>query len=188
MIFDMKLFQFFNPKRKKFSYECSCCGQVYDEMPLCFGGEYPDYYFSVPPEERATSIELTESLCVVDQEHFFQRGRITILIHDHSENLIFNVWTSISKENFTLRNSMWNDPERVHNKPYFGWLQTLVPTYGNTLSLKTQAREQEIGLIPSIEIIEEDHPLTLDQRNGISFETATKKVEAILREFHNPNH
>ncbi|MDO6432111.1 DUF2199 domain-containing protein [Flavitalea sp. BT771] len=183
----MKLFQFFNPKRNKFSYKCPCCGQVYDEMPLCFGGEYPDYYFSVPPEERATRIELTESLCVVDEEHFFHRGRITIPIHDHSEDLIFNVWTSISKENFAIRNSMWNDPERVHNKPYFGWLQTLVPTYGNTLNLKTQAREQEIGLIPSIEIIEENHPLTLDQRNGISLVTATKKVEAILREYHNPD-
>jgi len=154
-------------------------------MPLCFGGEYPDYYFSVPPEERTTRIELAESLCVIDQKHYFHRGRITIPIHDHKEDLTFNVWTSISSENFGIRNSMWNDPERVRNKPYFGWLQTLVPTYGNTLNLKTLAREQEVGLIPTIELIEEGHPLTLDQRNGISFDTAVKKVGDILKEFHN---
>jgi hypothetical protein len=182
----MKLFKSFNSKKKRFSYTCSCCGKTYDEMPLCFGGEFPDYYFSVPPEERATRIELTESLCVIDQEHFFHRGRITIPITDHNEDLLFNVWTSISNDNFNLRNSMWDDPERVHNNPYFGWLQTLVPTYGNTLSLKTVAREQEIGLIPSIEVIEEDHPLTIDQKNGISFEMAVKKVDAILKDFHNP--
>jgi len=82
---------------------------------------------------------------------------------------------------------MWNDPGRVNNEPYFGWLQTVVPTYGNTLNLKTLAREQEVGLIPTIELIEEGHPLTFDQRNGISFDTAAKKVEAILKEFHNPN-
>lgn len=58
--------------------------------------------------------------------------------------------------------------------------------YGNTLNLKTLAREQEVGLIPTIELIEEGHPLTLDQRNGITFEVATKKVEAILKELHNP--
>jgi hypothetical protein len=183
----MKLFNIFNPKRNKFSFKCSCCGKIYDEMPLCFGSEFPDYYFSVPPEERESRIQLTESLCAVDQEHFFHRGRITIPINDHTEDLVFNVWTSISEENFRSRNSMWNDPERVNNKPYFGWLQTQVPTYGDTLSLKTLAHEEAIGLIPSIEIIEEGHLLALDQQNGISFKEAIKKVDAILKQFHHPD-
>jgi hypothetical protein len=183
----MKLFPFFNAKNKKFSYKCACCGQVYNEMPVCFGSDYPDYYFSVPPDERATRIELAESLCAVDKEHFFQRGRITIPIHGHKEGLVFDVWTSISRENFEIRNSMWKDPERVQNTPYFGWLQTVVPTYRDTLNLKTIAREQEVGLIPNIELIEEGHPLTLDQRNGISFDAAAHKVASILKGLHDPN-
>ena len=32
---------------------------------LCFGTNKPDYYFSVPVNERAERIELKESLCVL---------------------------------------------------------------------------------------------------------------------------
>jgi hypothetical protein len=183
----MKLFQFSDPKKETIAYRCPCCGEVYDDMPLCFGAEYPDYYFSVPPEERATRIEMAERLCVIDKEHFFHRGRIVIPIHDHKESLVVDVWTSISRGNFEIRNTMWEDPDRVLNEPYFGWLQTVVPTYGNTLNLKTIAREEEVGQIPAIGLIEEAHPLTLDQQNGISFDVAAKKVEAILKNLHAPN-
>jgi hypothetical protein len=168
---------------EKFSFTCSCCGKVYDEMPLCFGGEYPDYYFTVPAEERESRIELTESLCVID-EHYFHRGRLTIPILDHNEDLVFNVWTSISEENFEIRNNLWNDPSRVDHSPYFGWLQTVVPTYENTINIKTNAHEDDVGLIPNIKVIEEDHQLRIDQENGISLEVATLKVQQILAKWH----
>ncbi len=180
----MKLLSIFKKKQKKFTYKCSCCGKVYDEIPLCFGGEFPDYYFSVPPEEREQRIEMHESLCVIDNEHFFHRGRIIVPINDYEENLTFNVWTSISKENFSKRNDLWEDPDRINEEPYFGWLQTIVPTYGNTINIKTIAHEQEVGFIPNIEVIEEDHTLTIDQQNGITFKTAVQKVETILKEYH----
>lgn len=169
---------------KKDTYKCSCCGLEYPEIPLCFGGEFPAYYLSIPENERADRTEIDESLCVVDGEHFFHRGRIVIPINDHPEDLIFNVWTSISVENFKVRLESWEDPDRVNNPPYFGWLQTQVPTYGETLSIKTQARETGPDTIPDIEVTEEGHPLTIDQQNGISFEEAKKKVDAIMRMAH----
>src|SRR6187402_2897978 len=142
-------------------YICNCCGTTYDEIPLCFGNDYPDYYFSVPVEERVTRVELTESLCVID-DHFFHRGRLIIPIIDFHEDLIFNVWTSISRENFELRNDHWNDPARINQPPYFGWLQTFVGTYHDTLNIKTMAHEAEVGYIPTIEVIEENHQLRYD--------------------------
>jgi hypothetical protein len=166
-----------------YSFTCSCCGQVYDEMPLCFGTEYPDYYFSIPPDERATRVELKESLCVVDN-HYFHRGRITIPIIDFEDDLVFNVWTSISEENFIKRNEQWNDPERVNQEPYFGWLQTVVPSYENTINIKTISHENEVGIIPTVEIIEENHQLFDDQQNGITFKIASEKVQNILRSWH----
>jgi hypothetical protein len=166
-----------------YSFTCSCCGKTY-ELPLCFGSDYPYHYYSIPPEEREKRIELTESLCVIDGQHFFHRGRITIPINDYDEDLVFNVWTSISRENFEIRNDLWNDPARVNQPPYFGWLQTSVSTYGNTINIKTVARENEAGLIPSIEVIEKDHPLRYDQEHGISFKTALDKVQEIMKEWH----
>ena len=165
-----------------YSFTCSCCGKTV-ELSLCFGCEYPAWYLSIPPEEREQRIELTESLCVID-EHFFHRGRIIIPITDYYEDLIFNVWTTISKENFEIRNELWNDPERINQAPYFGWLETTIPTYGNTINIKTVARERAPGLIPSIEVIEEEHALRYDQQNGISFETALGKVQQIFKDLH----
>lgn len=180
----MKLFPFFKKKNKGFVYKCACCGQVYDAVPLCFGADYPDYYFSVPPEERNDRIELKESLCVVDKEHFFHRGQLIIPITDHTEDLVFNVWTSISEENFATRMDNWEAPDRIEQGPYFGWLQTIVPTYGDTINIKTIAIEQAAGLVPLIKITEENHPLAADQENGITYKQALEKVDAILREYH----
>ena len=164
-------------------FKCNCCDTIYNEIPLCFGADYPDYYFSLPETEREGSVEVTESLCVIDG-HFFHRGRLIIPITDYSEDLIFNVWTTISEDNFRLRNDLWNDPERMLQKPYFGWLDTPIPTYEKSLSIKTIAHENEVGLIPTIEIIDESHDLFYDQQNGISLEEAVNKVQQILASTH----
>lgn len=180
----MKLFPFFKKTKNKQAYTCSCCGKECHELPLCFGTDYPDYYFSIPPNEIAERIELNESWCVIDKEHFFHRGRITIPIIDYTENLIFNVWTSISPENFIKRMELWEVPDRVDQEPYFGWLQTIVPTYGDTLNIKTIAIEQQVGLIPEIKLIEEEHLLTFDQENGVSYKKAVEIVDEILNKQH----
>lgn len=165
-------------------YICECCGTEYDKIPLYFGSSFPDYYFSVPPNERGQRIELEDSLCVVDQSHFFHRGFLTIPITDYPEDLVFSVWTSISEDNFGLRMDLWENPKRVDQDPYFGWLQTDIPTYVDTLNIKTKAYECEVGLIPDIFVYEEDHQLTIDQRDGITFKQASEIVKEILRIDH----
>jgi hypothetical protein len=168
-------------------YQCSCCGQEYEDLPLTFGNDYPDYYFSIPANEREKRVEKEESLCVVDDEHFFHRGRLIISIKGYKSDLIFNVWTSISKENFIKRNDLWNNTARVNEEPYFGWLQTSIPTYGNTINLKAVAIENDAGQIPSIKMIEEGHPLTDDQEKGITFDKAMEIVGQILTSAHRSN-
>lgn len=180
----MKLFSYFNKENKKHKYQCSCCGKFYDKIPLCFGFDFPDYYFSIPEEERESRIELKESLCVVDEKYFFHRGRFTIPIIDYKEDLIFNVWSSISKDNFCKRMDLWENSERTNEEPYFGWLQTNIPTYGETLNFKTIAIEQKTGLIPEIKSIEEEQQLTIDQENGITYNRALEIVDEIMRFQH----
>ncbi|MCY1465958.1 hypothetical protein D9M71_841710 [compost metagenome] len=63
-------------------------------------------------------------------------------------------------------------------------MQTDVPTYGKTISLKSIAIEQGLGLIPEIKLIEENHPLTLDQENGITLEKAISIVDEIMKIQH----
>lgn len=149
---------------------------------MCFGAEFPDYYFSVPPEERAIRVEITESLCVVDEAHFFIRGRIEIPVIGSDEPFCWNVWTSLSEENFIRANERWNDERRVEEPAYFGWLQTQLPGYADTLNIKTMVHTQEVGIIPRIELIEEDHPLTQEQQAGITRQRVKELVEISMHD------
>ncbi len=179
----MKLFRFLN--KNKIVFKCDCCGKEYKELPLCFGSDHPYHYLSILEGELEERVELEKSLCVIDDTHFFHRGKLIIPINDHPENLIFNVWTSISKEKFEKRMDLWNDEKRTKEEPYFGWLQTNVPTYGETINIKTIALEEAVGEIPKIESIEENHKLTIDQQNGISYSKAKEIVNFILAQEHN---
>jgi hypothetical protein len=171
-------------KEGKVNYKCSCCGQIFDELPLCFGAEYPDFYWSVPEEQRASRVELTDSLCVIDEQHFFVRGRLTIPINDYSEDLVWNVWSSVSEENFLRTNDLLTVPSRITEPPYFGWFQSVIPTYENTVNIKCIIHTQPVGLIPNIEIIEHEHTLQVDQANGIQLEKALNIADVIIRRIH----
>lgn len=171
-------------KRKKATFKCNCCETEYNEIPLSFGSEYPDYYFSIPPDEIKKRVELEKSLCVVDKTHFFHRGRVKIPILDFQEDLYFDILTSISRENFEIRMDCWESLNRKDFGPYFGWVQNQIPTYENTINLKSVAIEQSVGTIPEIEIIEENHQLGIDQKNGITYKKAREIVQYILKSQH----
>jgi hypothetical protein len=163
-------------------FTCATCGNYHDELPLCFGAAVPDYYYTIPPEERETRIENSADWCVIDDEHFFIRGKIEIPILDHPEKLVWNVWTSLSEQNFVRAQELWHDPLRVVEEPYFGWLQTVVPGYDNTLNIKTWVHTQVVGIAPQIEVFEEAHPLMLDQRKGIMLAHVQQIVEKLLHD------
>lgn len=165
-------------------FQCSCCEKEYDQIPFCFGSNYPAAYYSISPEDRDARIEMEKSLCVIDEKFFFHRGRLEIPIKNNQEDLFFDVWLSISEDNFEIRIDDWNNPNRINNSPYFGWLQTQIPTYENSISIKAQAFEEGLDCIPRIDVTDENHQLALDQKDGISFEKAIGIIEFILDKEH----
>ncbi|WP_262733083.1 DUF2199 domain-containing protein [Gaetbulibacter sp. NE] len=176
----MKLFKKIK-KNKESTLKCDSCESEYNGIPLCFGSDFPDYYYSVPPNEIDERVELEKSLCVVDKTHFFHRGRVTIPILDFDSDLYFDIWTSISPENFEIRMDCWDSENRKDFGPYFGWIQNQIPTYENTINIKSIVIEQDPGIIPEIEITEENHQLAIDQKNGITYQRAKEIVEFILK-------
>jgi hypothetical protein len=166
-------------------FTCATCGNYHDELPLCFGAAVPDYYYSIPAEERETRIEKSADWCIIDNEHFFIRGRLEIPIIDYPEKLVWNVWTSLSKQNFVRSQELWNDPLRATEEPYFGWLQTVIPGYDKTLNIKTWVHTQPVGAAPQIEVFEDAHPLLLDQQNGLTLPHVQQLVERLLHQEEN---
>jgi len=166
-------------------YRCSCCGKEFKQLPFCIGAEFPDYYFSVPEEEIENRVHFTKDLCVIDDEYFFIRGRINIPIIDYPESFAFNIWTTLSESSFMRVQELWNNPERVNEPPYFGWLNTKIPTYNCSENIKTNVHTTSLEFIPEIKIIEENHQLKVDQDNGITLQKAFEILEVVMPGFHN---
>jgi hypothetical protein len=104
------------------SYRCSTCGELHTDLPHV-GMDKPDYYWTVPEEERAARTEVTSDTCIIDDQDFFIRGVIEIPVHDYSEVFGFGAWVSLKRENFHRYLENFDSSDIG---PFFGWLSTSI--------------------------------------------------------------
>ena len=148
---------------------------------MCFGPAAPALWYSLPEAERNIRAELSSDQCVVDGEHFFVLGRILLPVIDDSSPFIWLAWVSLSEENFVRSCDLWHTEGREKEPPYFGWLQSDLPAYERTtLNLKATLQTMLVGERPSITLDATDHPLALEQQNGITLARVQKIAEAAL--------
>jgi hypothetical protein len=117
---------------------------------------------------------------MIDDESFFIVGNLEIPVIDTSQMFSWDVWVSLSRENFRRTIELWESDDRESEPPYFGWLCTLLPTYAETLHLKTHVHTRPVGCKPYIELEATDHPLAVEQRRGITIERVRQIAEALL--------
>jgi hypothetical protein len=160
-------------------WKCHTCGVEHNDTPLCFGIEAP-WRALVPENELAQRVELTSDQCVVDEKVFFVRGHIEIPIHDYPEPLAFSVWSSLSESSFLHMCDRWEAADRAFDPPYFGWLCSPVAPYPDSIHLKLSVQSRPPGLTPLFFIEPSDHPLSIDQRDGISIERWHEMAHQIL--------
>ena len=155
-------------------FQCKSCGQWHEGMPT-FGAYAPLYYYGIPEEEREARCRLGTDMCIVDGEHFFVRGCLEIPVHGETEPFVWGVWVSLSKENFDRFVACFEADKRSHIGPFFGWLSAALPLYPDTENLKARAHLRD-GIRPYIELEPTDHPLAVEQRNGICAERVAEIV------------
>ncbi len=161
------------------SARCPKCGRESPWPPLCYGSDAPWRELGVTDAEFSTRVELTKDQCVVDRKHFFVRGHVDIPVHDQSERFCWSVWCSLSEENFCRMTERWNTAGRESDPPMFGWLQTSLPCYPETVPTKTQVHTRKVGETPFIEV-DTEHSLGREQVEGISTDRLREFARAIL--------
>lgn len=150
-----------------FEFTCISCGQVHRGMPT-FGADAPLSYYEVPEAERETRCSLGSDDCVIDRKWFFVRGCIDIPVHGEDEQFSWGVWVSLSEASFNLWAATFHAARRAHVGPFFGWLNVWLKPYPDTANLKTRVHLRDNGIRPYIELEPTDHPLAVEQRQGIS--------------------
>ena len=163
-------------------FKCSACDEWHDELPMSFGANAPYWYDVIAPEERKRRAELSSDQCVIDGEHYFVRGVLEIPIIDGDESFTWGVWVSLSEKNFERMSESWEMLGREREPPYFGWLSTALPCYPDTLNLKTHVHTRPVGERPSIELEPTEHPLAIEQRNGITMARVKEIAVCVLHE------
>ncbi|MFF3276807.1 DUF2199 domain-containing protein [Streptomyces chrestomyceticus] len=160
-------------------FTCSCCGQFHAELPMHYAATAP-YYWD-PSFADADGSLLSADQCVIKAEHYFVKGLVEIPVIGSDDVFSWAVWTSLSRDNFARSADLRDAPKREAEGPYFGWLATELSPYSpSTVNLKTHVHTRPVGQRPFIELEPTDHPLAVEQRNGITLDRVRDIAEAVL--------
>ena len=162
-----------------FEFQCGTCGETHKGIPS-FGPDAPASYYSIPELERADRCDIDSDGCIIDDDTFFVRGCLEIPVHSISEPFVWLVWCSLSLESFKQWVASYELKKRSDIGPFFGWLNTRLPFYDETLNLKTMVHLRDNGLRPLIELEPTEHPLAVAQRDGISVKFAQEMTTKLL--------
>lgn len=160
-------------------FTCHRCGEMHEGIPA-FHAEEPLAYLEISRWLRWYRCFLTSDTCIIDQKSFFVRGCLEIPIADSDQIFTWGVWVSLSTENFDKFLSLYEVAERDGEGPFFGWLSTRLPGYPETLNLKTMLHLRNHGTRPLIELEATDHPLAVEQREGVTLERIVAITELAM--------
>lgn len=163
-------------------FHCRSCGQFHHELPMSYRAPAPIYYYQVDETERSTRCELSEEHCVIDGQHFFLRGCLEIPVVDSDQLFEWGVWCSLSPESYQKVVDSWNSEDRIELEPLFGWLSTSIPFYDDTINLKSLVHIRSVGIRPFVELEPTDHPLAVEQRQGITLDRVREIAERVLHD------
>ena len=89
------------------------------------------------------------------------------------------VWSSLSASNYQRARTLSGVADREHEPPYFGWMNSALPGYPNTVSLKVYVHTQRVGERPLVELEPTEHPLAIEQREGITWTRVHELVDRL---------
>jgi hypothetical protein len=153
------------------SYVCATCGERHDGSSLSWsvGGPYPDRQRRKPvlgQAEVGTEDQLWVHLA--GGRRRFLRAQLLLPVADGPHDFAYVVWVEVSRTQMRRAKRLWNRPDREAEPPWTVTLATRVPGYPDTDGLPATLRHRAPGRRPTVELAVADHPLTAEQRSGIS--------------------
>lgn len=158
----------------KREWTCPSCGEEHQGLfDLC--GRHPAQWPHGEEYEENAALRfdgdfLSEDFCVLGGEHFFVRSALLLPIKGTDLAFGFGVWCTLSRKNLDLYIESFDSGVQAHLGPFFGWFSTEMRGYPDTINIKAQLYPQNGRKRPVVKLMPDDHPLAIDQRNGITFD------------------
>jgi hypothetical protein len=154
----------------KHAWTCSCCGTQFDTLPLDYVFGAPCHWFQIPEAEREHRSKRNSDVCLIDGKDIYIRGCLEIPVVGEDRRFIWGVWVSVSKASFRRILDLWDEPVVENEPPMSVLLCNDIDVYPTTLDLKCLLHLRGNNKRPRIELEPSDHPLAIEQRQGISIE------------------
>ena len=155
-----------SPRMTSSGYRCSCCGEWH------YSCRSPSTCRSRPLRFPSTRPTGTAGW----RRAVRRRGRA--LLHPRADpdprgrcraRLRVGRVDVLEPDNFARTLDIWEREAASLEPPMFGWLYVYLPTYEpSTLNLQTMVQTRPLGLRPLVELEPTDHPLAVEQREGIT--------------------
>lgn len=163
-----------------FEFECTRCSEIHKGIPT-FGAECPITVLQVPEEQRESRVDLGTDDCVIDGKKFYVKGSIEIPVVGFSDPFIWGSWVSLSEESYQEFIECFDQDSRSHVGPFVGWHCCDFAVYEKECtSLEAQIYLRDNGIRPSIKIKPTDHPLAVEQKNGITRDRLIQIYEQMM--------
>ena len=175
-------------------FVCATCGRFHSALPICYGPPAPDLWHQMAKSGHLGEKglhhlrrffgwrRLSSDQCVIDNRYYFVLGRIEIPVVGYEEQFVWLAWVSLSEKNFSRAVELWDKAGRENEPPYFGWLSSALPYEPSTLNLKVNLHTRPVGERPLIELEPTEHPLAVEQREGISIAKVRQIAERLIHE------
>jgi hypothetical protein len=117
---------------------------------------------------------------VIDDEYYL-RGVIELPILGLDEVFLWSAWARVWQEDYEDFADHYHDEGReTTTGPYKGRLGNNLMGYDpTTLNLRCSIKVQRVGVRPLFIVDEPEHPLALEQRNGITLQRA-QQIASLL--------
>lgn len=171
--------------KKKPNNTCIVCGQDHGNWPA-YGFMAPVYYDELTEEEKSDIAKLSSDFCEIhhpDQIDRFIRVVLRQKVIDHTEDLEYGVWVSLSEKSYT--DYADNFDSENHETTYFGWLCNTIPDYETMLEIPVNVNTKKGNERPEIFPHQDfEHPFVADYYNGITLEEAQKRIHNMLAKYN----
>ncbi len=164
-------------------FKCATCGKTHQNLPRSFAADFPDMYSNMKREERDARAIIGSDQCVVDQQWFFIRGCLEIPVVGSTEPFLWGLWASVREEVFDEISESWEETGREKIRgPFKGRLANSLSVYAETLNLKVKILIQPAATRPLFIVEQIEHPLAIEQQNGISEDRANEMACILLHQ------
>ena len=130
----------------------------------------PEAWLALPEAERDARAKLDNDLCAIDRREFYVRGCIEVPVPERDDTFAWGVWVSVPKDSFAHIVDKWTAEIPADDPPIPSQLCNEIRGYPGSNGLRCSVRLQSNGLRPLIVLEPTDHPLAVEQRDGITLE------------------